>query len=234
MAEHDRRAFLRVIAEFPVGWSRLSEDGSPADHRFEGTTLNVSAGGVKMLTAQPVAVGERVRMELRFSHPPFLVFTDATVLRVSEREDALGCECALQFDPLDQYIEQRLVRWVYSEDRRVADRRAAVRVPLQLIVRCQALTGGGAAGFKAGTVDIAADGTRILTEQELAVGDRIRLEIELGDPPDPMTLEGEVVWGQAARSGRWAYGIRFEGLDRRMQRLIAERAVAHERRQRGG
>jgi c-di-GMP-binding flagellar brake protein YcgR len=124
MHQDDRRAFLRVVAEFPVGWSRIGEDGQTQLPQHQASTMNVSAGGVKMVSEEPVAVGDRLRIEVRFSRPPLIVFTDASVVRVDSVRPG-RFECGLRFDPLDTYIEQRVVRWVYAEDRRMAERRAA-------------------------------------------------------------------------------------------------------------
>ena len=44
--------------------------------------MNICAGGAKMVAPTDVAAGERLRIEVRFAKPPFLVFTDATVTRV--------------------------------------------------------------------------------------------------------------------------------------------------------
>jgi c-di-GMP-binding flagellar brake protein YcgR len=118
-ATRERRAFLRVTAELPVVSSRAEDDGG-AGPRFDGSTVDVSAGGIKMLTSAPVEAGELVQLEVRYAPPPILVFVDATVVRV----DGPGSEafaCALRFDRLDRYVEQRLVRWVYAELRRAAD-----------------------------------------------------------------------------------------------------------------
>jgi hypothetical protein len=155
----DRRAFLRVMAAFPVGVTRLDakQGQEPA---FSGTTVNICAGGAKMIAPADVTSGERLRLEVRFAQPPFLVFTDATVTRVEATADGRA-ECALRFDDLDIYIEQRIVRWVFSEQRRVAERRAAVRVPVEVPAWCE--PAGSGEQFKARTIDLAGDGARIVT-----------------------------------------------------------------------
>src|SRR5215831_17957429 len=97
----DRRAFLRVMAEFPVGVTRL-DAGEDQEPSFSGTTVNICAGGAQMTTPADVAADERLRLEVRFAQPPFLVFTDATVTR-AEAADEGRVECALRFDDLDIY-----------------------------------------------------------------------------------------------------------------------------------
>jgi hypothetical protein len=40
----------------------------------------------------------------------------------------------------------------------------------------------------------------------------------------------EVVWADAVGASRWAYGLRFHGLDRPTQRRIVDHAIESERR----
>jgi len=141
--------------------------------------------------------------------------------------------CALRFDGLDRYVEQRLVRWVYAEQRRTAERHASARVPLQLVVTCRALGRDGpilGGPFCAGILDVAGDGMRLLTDRMLSRSQRLRLDLDLGDPPSPLSLHGSVTGEWPADDGRRAYDVRFEGLEPHIQRAIAERASAHEQR----
>src|SRR6476646_7920565 len=62
----DRRAFLRVMAEFPVGVTRL-DAGTGAEAAFAATTVNICAGGAKMVAPTGVTAGERLRLEVRFA-----------------------------------------------------------------------------------------------------------------------------------------------------------------------
>lgn len=224
----DRRAFLRVMAELPVGVTRLDADAQPAS--FAGTTVNICAGGAKMMAPIPIAAGERLRLEVRFSKPPFLVFSDATVTRV-EGSDGEGCTCALRFDDLDMYIEQRIVRWVFSEQRRVAERRAAVRVPVEVPAWCEPAEGGDQ--FRARTIDLAGDGARIVTDRALVPGDRVHIQLDVDHPAYRVACVAEVVWANMVGEGRWAYGLRFQGLDRPTQRRIVDHALSADAVQRG-
>jgi hypothetical protein len=231
----ERRAFLRVPAELPVVWSRAEDDGEPGP-RFDGSTMDVSAGGIKMLTPAPVEEGELVRLEVRYAPPPILVFVDARVVRV-EGPGPEAYTCALRFDGLDRYVEQRLVRWVHAEQRRAAERHASARVPLQLVVTCRALGRDGpilGGSFRAGMLDIAGDGMRLLTDRTLTGGQRLRPDLELGDPPSPLTLHGSIAGERSADDGRRAYDVVFDGVEPHTQRAIAERAAAHKQSLRRG
>jgi c-di-GMP-binding flagellar brake protein YcgR len=212
----DRRKFLRVSAQFAVEVQSRS-GGAP----FEGHTVNMSAGGAKMVSDAPVALREELRLEIRFQEPRFLVFVDATVVRVDPAHPPWVY--AVEFHGLDRYIEQRIVRWVFAEDRKAAERRAAVRVPVYVLAWCRRK--GGGERFRAGTVDIAADGARIITPTACAVGDRIEIEFDVDEPAYHVEAVAEIIWKQRVNDGRWRYGMQFETVDRATQRLIVDHAL---------
>lgn len=213
---NDRRKFLRISADFGVE-ARSQSGGAP----FATRTVNISAGGAKMLAQAPVLLGEVLRLEIRFEGPTFLVFVDATVVRVERSHPPWVF--AVQFHDLDRYIEQRIVRWVFGEDRRVAERRAAVRVPVYVLAWCRPADGGER--FRAGTVDIAADGARIITPRRGTVGERIEIEFDVDEPPYHVEALAQIVWVEQVPDGRWTYGMRFQELDRLVQRQVVEHAL---------
>lgn len=130
---------------------------------------------------------------------------------------------AVQFHGLDRYIEQRIVRWVFAEDRRAAERRAAVRIPVNVLAWCR--PSGGRERFRAGTIDLAADGTRIITPRPGTVGERIHIEFDVDEPAYHVEALAEIVWVDQMPDGRWTYGLRFEQLGRMIQRQIVEPAL---------
>jgi c-di-GMP-binding flagellar brake protein YcgR len=213
---NERRTFLRVAAHFAARVQPRS-GGAP----FEARTVNVSAGGAKLISDDPVGLHEELRLEIRFEGPTLLVFVDATVTRIERTHPRWVY--AVQFHGLDRYIEQRVVRWVFAEDRRAAERRAAVRVPVNVLAWCR-LAGGGER-FRAGTMDIAADGTRILSPTECEIGDRIEIEFDVDAPAYHVEALAEVVWKEQMPDGRFTYGMRFEELDRMTERQIVEHAL---------
>jgi len=214
--QRDRRKFLRVSAHFAVEVQPKSGGA-----RFEARTVNVSAGGAKLVSEEPVALHEELRLEIRFEGPTFLVFVDAAVVRIEKSHPRWVC--AVNFHGLDRYIEQRIVRWVFAEDRRAAERRAAVRVPVYVLAWCRAERGGPR--FRAGTIDIAADGARIITPTACEVGDRIEIEFDVDEPAYHVEAVAEVVWKDTVSDGRFTYGMRFQTVDRATQRQIVEHAL---------
>lgn len=220
---------MQVSAQFPVTWSRLHADRSVGPP-FSTTTVQASADGLSMVTSEPVWKGERMRVEVRFGTPPIMVRCDATVTRVDNpRRDRWAC--VVRFDNLDKKVEQQIVQWMFGEQRKAAERRSSVRIPLQMLVTCWELDDQGKPsdeGFRAATVDIAGDGVRLQMERTLEVGQLLAIEMRLGDPPAPIAVRGRIMWGRPTHPGWQAYGIHFEDVDLRTHRLISERAYAHE------
>src|SRR3954470_13295599 len=212
----DRRNFLRVTADFGVDVQRRS-GGAP----FAARTVNISAGGAKLGAEEPVELNQELRLEIRFEGPTWLVFVDATVVRIEKSEPRWVF--AVQFHGLDRYIEQRIVRWGFAEDRRAAERRAAVRVPVNVLAWCR--PAGGGRRFRAGTIDLAADGARIITPAACEVGDRIAIEFDVDQPAYHVEAVAEIVWRDQVFDGRWTYGMRFHQLNRATQRQIVEHAL---------
>ncbi|HEY0387866.1 MAG TPA: PilZ domain-containing protein [Gaiellales bacterium] len=224
--ERERRAFLRVETDIAVACSELQADGGRSDP-VPRAALNLSAGGVKLAGAPDarLAVGSRQWLEIEFRNPRFLVFTAAEVVRM----DADGE--ALRFDPLEEYTEQRVVRWVYAQDRRLFERHAQARIPLRLRAVCRRVAPSGDAveEFAAATVDFALDGVRVRTERVVPEGALVDLELDFGDRLPPFTARTEVASAQPT-AGRIEYELRLAGAGPALRRSLIERALAAERR----
>jgi len=225
--ERDRRAFLRVETDIRVTCTELLPDegrGEPVRR----SAVNLSAGGVKLARvegAAPLARGSRQWLEIEFRTPRFLVFTEAEVVRV----DADGE--ALRFEPLEEYTEQRVVRWVYAQDRRLFERRAQARIPLRLRVLCRRVAPHGepVEEFTAATVDFALDGVRIRTDRMLPEGAAVDLEVDFGDDLPPFTARTVAEAGEPA-GDRLEYLLRPVDAGPAQRRSLIERALAAERR----
>jgi c-di-GMP-binding flagellar brake protein YcgR len=217
----ERRAFLRVETEVDVTASLLAEDGTRGEP-FDGITADLSAGGLRLRTRTALRDGDVLWLELTVEQPRILVFSRATVVRVEPT--AYG----VRFDDLDEYVEQRLVRWVYGQDRRLADRQAQARIPVRVraVIRPQ---GEGRREFAAPTVDISADGIWIASDRALQMGEVVDVALELeasGEPfESPATVEGLEDGVQGHRFGYW---LQFQGLTFVRQRELVERAIGVE------
>jgi PilZ domain-containing protein len=223
----ERRAFLRVETELTVWCSPIGDDGERGD-AVSATALNISAGGA--LTTHPLAgdpfqLGQRHWLEVRFRTPRFLVFTEARVLRAG------GEHAAFQFDELEEYTQQRVVRWVYGQDRRLFERRAQARIPVTARATCRRIapTGEAVEEFAAPTVDVALEAVRIRSERLLDIGAAIDLTVDFEDGLPPFAAAAAVA--DATQAGeRFEYLLRLERVGPVQRRGLIERALAAERR----
>ncbi len=168
-----------------------------------------------------MALNDELRLEIRFEGPTWLVFIDATVVRIEKSRPRWVF--AVQFHGLDRYIEQRIVRWVF---RRGSPGRRAPRGGARPGERPRLVPAGrGGRRFRAGTIDLAADGARIITPTACEVGDRIEIEFDVDQPAYHVEAVAEIVWRDQVFDGRWTYGMRFDQVNRAIQRQIVEHAL---------
>jgi hypothetical protein len=225
--ERERRAFLRVETDIRITCTELLPDadrGAP----IRRMAANLSAGEVKLSLGERdvrLGLGSRQWLEIEFRAPRFLVFTNAEVVRVEADGEAL------RFDPLEEYTEQRVVRWVYAQDRRLFERRAQARIPLRLRALCRRVAPDGqpVEEFTAMTVDFALDGVRIRTERVLPDGAVVQLEVDFGDDLPPFAARTVAGLGEPA-GDRLEYLLRPADAGPALRRSLIERALAAERR----
>jgi c-di-GMP-binding flagellar brake protein YcgR len=221
----ERRAFLRVEADLTVICQRIDGAGQ-REQPVTGRTIDVSAGGLRLAERAALAPGDRLWLEVQFSQPHFLIFCQAEVVRVDEQGAA-----GIRFDELETYTQQRVIRWVYSQDRRLFDRRSQARIPARLkaVVRRIAEDGQAVEEFAAPTIDVSLDGVRIATERLLDAGTQVEIEIEFGDSLPPFVQRARVAWGDEA-GGRLTFGLEFADIHPAQQRQLVERTLAAEKR----
>ena len=63
-------------------------------------------------------------------------------------------------------------------------------------------------------------------------GDRVHIQLDVDQPAYRVACVAEVVWANMVGDDRWAYGLRFQGLDRPTQRQIVDHALAADAEQR--
>ena len=200
------------------------ERGTPVRMR----TDDVSAGGAQLRAAETPRVGDRFWVELTFARPRFLVFVEAEVVRT----EASGA-FAVRFDGLDEYIEQRVVRWVYTQDRRLFDRHANVRIPIRIRVVCRRLADGEAVEeFTAPSVDVSTDVVRIISERVVPVGTALQAELHLADDVPPFAVLAEVESAHPQDDDGTVYTLRLAELGIAEEHRLVELALQIEREQR--
>jgi c-di-GMP-binding flagellar brake protein YcgR len=221
----ERRAFLRVEADLTVICQRIDGAGR-REAPVSGRTIDISAGGLRLAAAVGLASGDRLWLEVKFSRPHFLVFSQAEVVRIDQKGAA-----GIRFDELETYTQQRVLRWVYSQDRRLFDRRSQARIPARLkaVVRRIADDGQAVEEFAAPTVDVSLDGVRITTERLLDAGGQVEIEIEFADSLPPFVQRARVAWADE-QGGRLTFGLTFADIHPAQQRQLVERTLAAEKR----
>ena len=95
----NRRQFFRMMMRFPVACRRLRPGGEGAE-RFDAETVDLSVGGVRIVTDRSVSAGDRIELEMRLGEPPTTLDAEAHVVRVETAHDGRSV-CALAFDSLD-------------------------------------------------------------------------------------------------------------------------------------
>jgi c-di-GMP-binding flagellar brake protein YcgR len=224
--QDDRRQFFRIMLRFPVECRRLTPDGD-AIAAFAAETVDLSAGGIRIVTSQSLGLRDRLRLEMRFGRPDYVLDADARVVRVETARDGRSV-CALHFDALDQLAEQRVVQAVFAEERRAADHQARVRISIWMPVLCHLPALGEP--VHARTVDISADDVRLVTRARLSVGDRVQIGLASSENSFRLETEATVRAVDDDGDGRFISTLRFEQLDRPARASIVRFALEQEQR----
>jgi c-di-GMP-binding flagellar brake protein YcgR len=115
MAVHrsrQRRHHMRVQARWAVACQRIGRNGI-AGEPFPAETLNLSAGGVGLLSEQPLFRPMRVAVRLDMGELDLVV--RGAVTRVDARDE--GRMAAIRFDPLPARDQLAITRFVMREAR---------------------------------------------------------------------------------------------------------------------
>jgi len=141
---------------------------------------------------------------------------------------------AVAFDELETYTQQRVVCWVYNQDRRLFERHAQARIPLRMRAVCRRITPGGEAveEFAAPTLDLSLEQVQIRSHRLLDPGTTIDLVLDFDDGQPPFRARSVVA--AAARGPhlpqRLDYRLQLDGAGPAERRRLVERALAAERR----
>ncbi len=80
------------------------------------------------------------------------------------------------------------------------ERRKFPRITVELIVRYKLLT-AAEQQVNAATKDISAGGVCLITREEIKVGTRVAMEIKFPRSPNPVLIQGQVMWSNKSRLG---------------------------------
>ncbi len=223
----NRRQFFRMMMRFPVACRRLRPGGEGAE-RFDAETVDLSAGGVRIVTDRPVSPGDRFELEMRLGEPPTTLGAEAHVVRVETAHDGRSV-CALAFDSLDPVAERRVVGAVFAEERRAAEARSRVRLSLWLPVICRMPR--HSEPVRARTIDLTADEVRLLTAARFTPGDRVDVEIRGAEAAFELSTAALVTSVADEQDGRQIATLQFDRLDRATRASVLQFVFAEEKRQ---
>jgi hypothetical protein len=225
--DEQRREFFRVMVRLPVSCAAVSRDGRTS--LMVVRSVDLSAGGVKVVTEHELVTGNRVRVVFRVDEAT-TARLDATVLRVEPLGDDLF-RYAIDFDPLDRTVEQRLMRAVYAAEQVNAGRHKHVRMSVWQAMRCRRANGEE---YGAHALQISADDAQMITHHLLREGERLQVVMRDGDMG--FDVEADAIVGPVHRDlrGNYVATVVWDGLDRVTRSSILRRSMEQERRDLAG
>jgi PilZ domain-containing protein len=217
----ERRNFFRVPARVPLTASRITPEGPD----LSCDMLNLSAGGVCVFCAEVLTVGDRISVHLDLHDPDIDVWVDAMVVNVLPRSQ--GQAYGLRFEGANARTEQQVIQWVFAEERRVAQRNAALQLSVRIPVDVGLASGRRISGT---TWAICQDEVHVVVREPIGVGDL--LDAEIGDEESGFTLAAqlEVVDVTEGQSGGFLLVGEFIRLDVASRRALTAFIVAEHRK----
>ena len=215
------------MVRLPVSCAALDERGRTS--LMVVRSVDLSAGGVKVVTEHTLVPGNRVRVVFRVDDDTNARL-DATVLRVEPLDDELY-RYAIDFDPLDRSVEQRLMRAVYAVEQLNAGRHKHVRMTVWQAMRCRAETGEV---FGAHALQISADDAQIIGRRQLQEGERLHVSMEDGSLGFGVETDAIVGSVHTDARGSCVATVTWDNLDRITRSAILRRSMEQERRDLAG
>lgn len=188
-------------------------------------SVDLSVGGVKVVTEHALVPGNRVRVVFRVDDET-TARLDATVLRVEFLEGGLR-RYAIDFDPVDRKVEQRLMRAVYTAEQVNAGRHRHVRMTVWQAMR---VTGAGGAEYGAHALQISVDDAQLITSHVLVPDERLRIRMQDTDLGFDVDAEAIVQTVHRDVRGNFIATVLWHGLDRVTRSAILRRSMEQERR----
>jgi len=222
-----RREFFRVMVRLPVSCAAVGRDGRTS--LMVVRSVDLSAGGVKVVTEHELVVGHRVRVVFRVDDDT-TARLDATVVRVERLPDG-AFRYAIEFELLERSVEQRLMRAVYAHEQVNAGRHKHVRMSVWQAMRCRSEAGDE---FGAHALQLSPEDAQIITRQRLQEGDRLRIEMEDGELGFGVGTDAVVTAATTDVRGNTVATVEFDGLDRVARSRILRRSMEQERRDLAG
>ena len=218
-----RREFFRVMVRLPVSCAAVGKDGRTS--LMVVRSVDLSAGGVKVVTEHELVMGSRVRVVFRVDDET-TARLDATVIRVERLHDG-AFRYAIDFDPVERSVEQRLMRAVYAHEQLNAGRHKHVRMSVWQAMRC---VNEGGEEFGAHALQLSPEDAQIITRRRLSEGERLRVAMEDGELGFSVDTDAVVTDVVTDVRGNTVATLEFDGLDRVSRSRILRRSMEQERR----
>jgi hypothetical protein len=220
----ERREFFRVMVRLPVRCLAVAADGSATLMMVR--SVDLSAGGVCVVSDQPLRPGDQVRLAFEVAdETPFRL--EGHVAYAETLQDGMR-RYGLEFAELDLATEQRMFRAVFDQEQVNAGRHAHVRMTVWEPVTCR--LDGEPRDFPAHALQLSADDVQIITRRSLSPGELLRVAMDdagLGFRVDAAAVVADV---QRDHRGCHVATLAFDGLDRVTRSSILRRAMEQERR----
>ncbi len=224
VGDEERREFFRVMVRLAI--SCLTVDGDGGAHLLAVRSVDLSAGGVKIVTEHPLDPGQEVRLSFQVGDPPERMRLDSNVSRIEQLADGFHM-CALEFPHLDLSREKRLVQAVFAQEHQNAERHAQVRMSVWERLQC-VLDGGEP--FAAHATALSSDDVLVVTRRQLRAGDHVR--VAMTDATLGFDLDADTLVVATGGDGRGAVTatLQFDSLDRVTRANILRHVMEAERR----
>jgi c-di-GMP-binding flagellar brake protein YcgR len=224
----ERREFFRVMIRLPVRCLAVAADGSASLMMVR--SVDLSAGGVCVVTDRVLAPGDQVR--LAFQVPDGTLFKlEGNVAHADLLPDGMR-RYGLEFAELTPAAEQRMFKAVFEQEQVNAGRHAHVRMTVWEPVTCR--LDDDPHPFSAHALQLSADDVQVITRRDLPVGERMHVRMDDAGLGFSIDAAAEVIDVRQDPRGAHVATLAFDGLDRVTRASILRRAMEQERRERAG
>jgi c-di-GMP-binding flagellar brake protein YcgR len=116
-----RRTAFRFTCSIPVTFNVVADNGEQSP-RTEGIVRDLSSGGIKMNTTIPIASGSLLRVDLFLDDDYVMAFGLVLMVKHTPENKKLPYQYGIRFEVLPESDEERIVRYVYNEQRKLLKR----------------------------------------------------------------------------------------------------------------
>jgi c-di-GMP-binding flagellar brake protein YcgR len=110
-----------------------------------------------------------------------------------------------------------------------SDRREFHRVRARPLISCLTVDDAGNPRLlKVRPADLSAGGISVVTDTYLNLNQKMRLSIQVGDPPETLKLDATVRRIEPLQGGQYVCGLAFHDLDSDRERRLVQAVFAHE------